>query len=53
MQNHAPFDIVRMDFSRSRTVRGFRARGFRISFLIELDQAWQLAKRTAFVGGDE
>ena len=53
MQNHAPFDIVRMDFSRSRTVRGFRARGFRISFLIELDQSWQLAKRTAFVGGDE
>ena len=53
MQNHAPFDIVRMDFSHSRTVRGFRARGFRISFLIELDQSWQLAKRTAFAGGDE
>ena len=53
MQKHAPFDIVRMDFSRSRTVRGVRARGFRISFLIELDQSWQLAKRTAFAGGDE
>ena len=53
LQNHAPFGSVRMDFSRSRTVRGCRARGFRISFLIELDQSWQLAKRSAFVGSDE
>ncbi len=53
MQNHAPFGTVRMDFSRSRTVRGLRARGFRISFLIELDQTWQLSKTTAMAGGVE
>ena len=53
LQNHAPFGSVRMDFSRSRTVRGLRARGFRISFLIELDQTWQLTKTTVLGGGDE
>ena len=53
LQNHAPFDSVRMDFSRSRTVRGIRARGFRISFLIELDQSWKLSRTTALVGGEE
>ena len=53
LQNHAPFDSVRMDFSRSRTVRGVRARGFRISFLIELDQTWKLSRKTAFAGGEE
>ena len=53
LQSHAPFDSVRMDFSRSRIVRGIRARGFRISFLIDLDQTWKLSGTTAFVGGEE
>lgn len=53
LQNHPPFDSVRMDFSRSRTVRGIQARGFRISFLIELDQTWKLSRTTASVGGEE
>ncbi|MEE8131251.1 MAG: PilN domain-containing protein [Vicinamibacterales bacterium] len=31
------FDEVSLDFSRSRTVRGLKARGFRISFRADLD----------------
>ncbi len=31
------FDQVSLDFSRSRTVRGLKARGFRISFRADLD----------------
>jgi hypothetical protein len=55
LQNHAPFGSVRMDFSRSRTIRGLRARGFRISFLIELDQTWKMSQLTVsvFTGGGE
>ena len=53
MQSHEPFGTVRMDFSRSRTVRGLRARGFRISFLIELDKTWKLSKTRAIAGGVE
>ena len=53
LQTHEPFNFVRMDFSRSRTVRGQRARGFRISFLIELDRPWKLSNPAVFARGDE
>ena len=41
LQDHQPFSSVRMDFSRSRTVRNAHARGFKISFFIDLEQPWQ------------
>ena len=50
-QNKAPFEDVTMDFSRSRTVRGVRARGFRMSFSIDLSTHWDV--RTALVHGGE
>ena len=50
-QNKAPFEDVTMDFSRSRTVRGVRARGFRMSFSIDLSTHWDV--RTAVVHAGE
>lgn len=45
------FDQVSLDFSRSRTVRGHMARGFRISFRADLDVRFEVAdlKETAHV----
>jgi hypothetical protein len=47
-----PFHDVSMDFSKSRTVRGMRAREFRVSFLINLKSDWELS-RMVVVGGEE
>ncbi len=41
-QTKPPFENVTMDFSRSRTVRGVRARGFRMSFSIDLSINWEI-----------
>jgi hypothetical protein len=47
-----PFGEVSMDFSKSRTVRGKRAREFRVSFLINLENEWDLS-RMVVVGDEE
>ncbi len=47
-----PFGEVSMDFSKSRTVRGMRAREFRVSFLINLENDWELSQMVV-VGGEE
>ncbi|MDP7005299.1 MAG: hypothetical protein QF718_03715 [Phycisphaerales bacterium] len=52
LQSTSPFGSVSMDFSKSRIVRGIQARGFRISFLIDLNQSWHVS-RTMAVGGEE
>jgi hypothetical protein len=46
-QTKPPFENVSMDFSRSRTIRGVQARGFRMSFSIDLLNNWEV--RTAIV----
>lgn len=51
LQSHQPFSSVRMDFSRSRTIRSQRARGFRISFYIDLDQSWKNETTQVTLGG--
>ena len=53
LQMEDPFSNVSMDFSRSRTVREMRARGFRISFQINLDQPWKVTRSFVSVGGKE
>tara|TARA_B110000116_G_C16754701_1_gene545169 strand:+ start:228 stop:827 length:600 start_codon:yes stop_codon:yes gene_type:complete len=53
MQNENPFGSVSMDFSRSRTIREQRARGFRISFRIDLDKSWTVSRSVVSVGGEE
>lgn len=53
LQMEEPFSNVSMDFSRSRTVREMRARGFRISFQINLDQPWKVTRSFVSVGGQE
>ncbi len=52
LQIKEPFAAVSMDFSRSRTIREKRARGFRISFHIDLDKPWDISKTVAVVGGE-
>ena len=47
-----PFSEVSMDFSKSRTVRGKRAREFRVSFLINLENDWELSQMVV-VGGEK
>lgn len=39
------FDQVSLDFSRSRSVRGLQARGFRISFRTDLDVKFEVTDR--------
>ena len=53
MQAEEPFNSVSMDFSRSRIVREQRARGFRISFRIDLDKSWDVLTNVAVIGGEE
>ena len=53
LQLEEPFSAVNMDFSKSRTIREKRARGFRISFHIDLDKPWAVSKTFATVGGNE
>ena len=53
LQTKEPFRSVSMDFSKSRTVRNQRARGFRISFHIDLERPWSIAENIALVGGAE
>ena len=53
LQDEEPFDAVSMDFSRSRTVRDQRARGFRISFHINLDHTWEVSRTIVKVGGEQ
>jgi Tfp pilus assembly protein PilN len=53
LQQAEPFGAVSMDFSRSRTVREKRARGFRISFHIDLDKPWIVSKAIVATGGEE
>lgn len=53
LQSQQPFSSVRMDFSRSRTIRSKRARGFRISFYIDLDQSWKQETNLVTVGGSQ
>ena len=53
LQQTDPFGAVSMDFSRSRTIREKRARGFRISFYIDLDKSWDLSKTIVATGGEE
>lgn len=43
LANREPFTGVTMDFSRSRSVRGATARGFRIGFHVNLDEVWEIA----------
>jgi Tfp pilus assembly protein PilN len=52
LQSEEPFGSVSMDFSRSRTIRDKRARGFRISFRIDLDKSWNVSRSIASVGGE-
>ena len=52
LQTHKPFSSVSMDYSKSRTVHNIRAREFRISFLIDLNNNWDVS-RMVVVGGDE
>ena len=52
-QAKSPFQNVTMDFSRSRTVRGLRARGFRMSFSIDLSQDWEVRTTFANAGGQQ
>ena len=49
-QTKPPFENVSMDFSRSRTIRGVRARGFRMSFSIDLLNNWLVRTAIADVG---
>ena len=49
-QTKPPFENVSMDFSRSRTIRGVRARGFRMSFSIDLLNNWVVRTAIADVG---
>jgi hypothetical protein len=41
-----------MDYSKSRIIRGARAREFRVSFLIDLESDWEVS-RLVVVGGVE
>ncbi|MAI67433.1 MAG: hypothetical protein CMJ26_06115 [Phycisphaerae bacterium] len=52
LQNQEPFGSVSMDFSKSKIVRGIRARSFRVSFLIDLENDWEVS-RIAMAGGAE
>ena len=47
-----PFSEVSMDFSKSRTVRGKRARECRVSFVMKLENEWDLS-RMVVVGDEE
>lgn len=49
-QTKSPFQNVSMDFSKSRTVRGVRARGFRMSFSIDLANKWDVRSILANAG---
>jgi hypothetical protein len=49
-QTKPQFENVSMDFSRSRTIRGVRARGFRMSFSIDLLNNWLVRTAIADVG---
>lgn len=49
-QDRRLFENVTMDFSRSRTVRGARARGFRMSFSIDLSNDWIVQSALATLG---
>lgn len=51
LQEGDPFSEVSMDFSRSRTVRSQRARGFRISFHVDLDKSWEVTRAIVAAGG--
>jgi len=51
LQEEDPFIAVSMDFSRSRTVRNQRARGFRISFHVDLDTSWEVTRSIVDAGG--
>ncbi len=53
LQIEEPFSAVNMDFSRSRTIRDKRARGFRISFYIDLDRSWDVSQTFVSVGDKE
>jgi len=53
LQRTEPFGSVSMDFSRSRIVRDQRARGFRISFRIDLDTSWNVSRTIVLTGGEE
>ena len=53
LQSQPPFETVSMDFSKSRVVRGIRARGFRISFLINLEQSWNVSRMVSVAGGEK
>lgn len=52
LQSHEPFGSVSMDFSKSKTVRGNRAREFRVSFMIDLENDWEVS-RMVVIGGEE
>jgi len=52
LQAQDPFGFVSMDYSKSRTIRGQRAREFRVSFLIDLESDWEVS-RLVVVGGVE
>jgi len=52
LQDQEPFSSVSMDFSKSKIVRGVRARSFRVSFLIDLESDWEIS-HMAMVGGEE
>ncbi len=47
LQDREPLSAVRMDFSKSRTVRNQKARGFKISFFIDLGQTWTVTNQVA------
>lgn len=53
LQSQPPFGTVSMDFSKSRVVRGIRTRGFRISFLINLEQSWNVSRMVSIAGGEK
>ena len=52
LQNQEPFSSVSMDYSKSRNIRGKRAREFRVSFLIDLESDW-VVSRMVVAGGEE
>ena len=53
LQQESLFGAVNMDFSRSRTIRDQQARGFRISFHIDLDKSWDVTRTIVSAGGDK
>lgn len=53
LERDEPFDDVRLEFTRSREVRGVAAREFQMTFAVDLHGSWEIrARNLAIAGGD-